>query len=155
MPTLIPASQLLYQPDPLFQQLITHHDHVHHRLLTLHGLLYLVGPYEREYPIQPMLTPIHGHWTPFFPSPAAADVKEPTRLSYSPPAAMGPTPTWICPSLPPLHLLLVVLRLFLEAAGDVSDGVDAGPFVVKLGSAEAATVASYVYDSSMVIEAVC
>ena len=96
-----------------------------------------------------MLTPIHGHWTPFLPSPAAADVKELTRLSYRPPAAMEPTPTWDSSnsSSPSASSTLGFLAFFLEAAGggagDASDGVDSGPPEAKPGGAEAATVASY------------
>lgn len=41
----------------------------------------------------PMLTPTHGSPAVFFPSPAAAAVNIPTRLSYRPPAAIDPTPT--------------------------------------------------------------
>lgn len=95
-----------------------------------------------------MLTPIHGHWAPFFPSPAAADVKEPTRLSYRPPAAMEPTPTWDSSiSSSSASSAFGFLAFFLGAmgvgVGDVSDGVDTGPLGVKPGGAEAATVASY------------
>ena len=147
-PRLDPSlSQLLDQPDSFLQQPTTRRDHVCHCLLAPHAPL---GPYEGDYPIQPDIDTDTRTLDTLPSSPAAADVKEPTRLSSA--AGDGADPhLGFVPLFFPLCIFDRFWPFFLEAAGgaaaDVSDGVDPGPLGTKPGGAEA----SLVYYSSIVI----
>ena len=99
----------------------------------------------------PMLTPTHGRLAAFLPSPAAAAVNMPTRLSYRPPAAIDPTPTCdsSISSSSSAPAVAAFFAFFFGAGGGVSlatEGVDdeeanALAFL-KPGGADASTMAS-------------
>ena len=99
----------------------------------------------------PIDTPTHGSDAAFLPSPAAAAVNMPTRLSYRPPAAIDPTPTCdssISSSSSAPAAAAFFLGFFaeagaasLEAEGVVEEDAKALA-ALKAGGAEASTMAS-------------
>ena len=96
----------------------------------------------------PMLTPTHGSAAAFLPSPAAAAVNMPTRLSYRPPAAIEPTPTCdssTSSSSSAFASFLARFSFFSFLGGSARAGVEEEAKALaslKPGGAEASTIAS-------------